>query len=367
MADAAAARDTPPADVRTQTALAGVDLAGRGLEIGPSYNPLVPKSSGYDVRVIDHAPREELIAKYRGYGLDEALIERIEEVDHLWSGGSLADVVDAPGTYDYVIASNFIEHTVDLIGFLNDCAAMLRPGGRLALVVPDLRWCFDHFKPPSTLGQIVDAHLRPTTFHPPGSLLDHTAYACTLDGQVAWWPGQTGTIGLQLPALEGAAQVIADGDRQDVYHDTHRWRFTPASFEFLLDDLRDLGYQPFVQVLGGESLGFEFFVTLEAGATPPAARDRLAQLLRVRDEVLIGCGGLTAAEADELRAERSALLGERADLRTELAETRASVSARVTQLEEELDALRASTSWRLTRPLRALRDVTGQVLARVGR
>jgi len=36
------------------------------LEIGPSFSPVAPKSAGWDVRSIDHLPRDALIAKYRG-------------------------------------------------------------------------------------------------------------------------------------------------------------------------------------------------------------------------------------------------------------------------------------------------------------
>jgi hypothetical protein len=34
--------------------MAHADLTGLGLEIGPSYNPLLPKSEGYRVRTADH-------------------------------------------------------------------------------------------------------------------------------------------------------------------------------------------------------------------------------------------------------------------------------------------------------------------------
>ena len=40
---------------RIEKALASVDLTGRGLEIGPSYNPLVTKASG--ARDRDSRPR----------------------------------------------------------------------------------------------------------------------------------------------------------------------------------------------------------------------------------------------------------------------------------------------------------------------
>ena len=161
---------------RKQKALAYVDLAGRGLEIGPSYHPLLPKSSGARVETVDHANRVELIEKYRGYGVPPGKIAAIENVDHIWVDGSLVDVVGERGAFDYILASHVIEHMVDFIGFLQDCEALLREGGALSLVVPDKRFCFDVFQPLTTVGMTVDAHRAGARVHPPGTVIDHFMY-----------------------------------------------------------------------------------------------------------------------------------------------------------------------------------------------
>lgn len=54
---------------RRAKAFSFVDLAGRGLEIGPSYDPLPPKSSGAPIETVDHASRGELIEKFTSYGV----------------------------------------------------------------------------------------------------------------------------------------------------------------------------------------------------------------------------------------------------------------------------------------------------------
>ena len=112
---------------RRQKALAHLDLEGRGLEIGPSYDPLVPKSSGVRVETVDHADRDVLVEKFRGLGVPEDKIGRIEEVDHVWSEGRLVDVVGEPDAFSYIVASHVVEHTIDLIG-LEDCSALLGKG-----------------------------------------------------------------------------------------------------------------------------------------------------------------------------------------------------------------------------------------------
>jgi hypothetical protein len=34
------------------------------IEIGPSFSPIIPKRSGFDVKIVDHADRHTLIEKY---------------------------------------------------------------------------------------------------------------------------------------------------------------------------------------------------------------------------------------------------------------------------------------------------------------
>jgi hypothetical protein len=85
-----------------------IDLSSIGLEIGPGYNFLVPKSSGRRIETVDHAPAAELREKYRNEV--NVNISRIEEVDYVSDGRPLAEIVNKPSHYDYIIASHVIEH-----------------------------------------------------------------------------------------------------------------------------------------------------------------------------------------------------------------------------------------------------------------
>jgi hypothetical protein len=51
-------------DDRVITLRAGIESTMRGLEYGPSYSPLFPKSEGWNVIIVDHASQADLIEKY---------------------------------------------------------------------------------------------------------------------------------------------------------------------------------------------------------------------------------------------------------------------------------------------------------------
>ena len=73
---------------REDNALYALNKNGVGLEIGPSHNPIAPKSRGFNVHILDHASAEELRTKYQGHGVN---LHNIEEVDFIWSGQSYPD------------------------------------------------------------------------------------------------------------------------------------------------------------------------------------------------------------------------------------------------------------------------------------
>jgi hypothetical protein len=327
---------------RTDKALHFIDLSGRGIEIGPSYSPLVPKASGARVETVDHADQLALVEKYQSYGLDAERLARIEPVDHLWHGGSLLDVISEQGVFDYIVASHFIEHTVDLVQFVNDCEVLLNASGRLALVVPDKRFCFDRFQPLSSIGDVIDAHHSPLAFHTAGTLLDHQAYACKRGESIGWSSSDTEPIALQFPHLEGAADVIERGLKQEDYQDIHRWKFTPGSFRLLIDDLRRLGYHDMGIVGSFDTDGFEFYVTLGNGVGG-VELERSQALLDIERELAAVATGPGAGGAHD---DGSAL------------------QLRVRALEESLLSMEASRSWRVTRPLRRLQALRRRLRSR---
>jgi hypothetical protein len=271
---------------RKKRVLATIDREGFGVEIGPSHDPIAPKRDGFKVHVIDHASREELLAKYATHvGL---ALDRIEEVDFVWRGQSYVELTGHPRHYSWIIASHVIEHTPDLIAFLADCDSILKDGGVLSLVIPDKRYCFDRFRPVTGLARVVDAHMSAQKIHTPGAVAEYLINAVGKPDQLAWDAGTVGEYRL-FHTAEQAQALMQDVLDHRAYHDIHNWCFVPHSFRLLLADLHALGLTPMREVSFEPTHGCEFYVTLGRHGSGPAL-SRL-DLLKAIDQELAEAAG----------------------------------------------------------------------------
>lgn len=236
-----------------------INIDGYGLEIGPSFGPLVRKSSGAKVEVVDYADADSLRNHYKG--TKSVDVTNIEEVDYVVERGSILETVGKSKYYDYIVASHVIEHTPDLLGFLKDCERLLREDGILLLAIPDKRHCFDVFQPLTSTGSILQAHLDGRTRPTPGTIFDDRAYNAVRNGEIGWPIGATGELRFYA-GLSEAKLSFATAQKTIVYTDVHSWRFVPSSFRLIINDLNEIGEISLREYRFFDSVGNEFYMTL---------------------------------------------------------------------------------------------------------
>jgi SAM-dependent methyltransferase len=264
---------------RRDRILADVEPGMRVIELGGGYAPIAPKSAGWNTCTVDHAPREELVAKYTGVpGVD---VSRIEEVDVVWTSGPLHDAVPRVlhGTFDACVGSHVLEHIPDPLGLLRSMEVLLAPRGVISLAIPDKRFCFDFFKPLSSVGELLEAHRAGATRHAARTAFDHKAYSISSGGEIAWGAGPMGER-VFLDSLEDAQAVLDETWKStdaDPYVDFHAWQFTPSSFELAILELGHLGEIEFAIRHAVPTEGCEFYVTLERRAASARTEEELQQ------------------------------------------------------------------------------------------
>ena len=220
------------------------------------------------------------------------VLDNIEDVDFIWSGQPYRELTSRANFYDWIIASHVVEHTPDLIGFLNECASVLKDDGVLALAVPDKRRCFDFFRPISGLGKVIDQHLSGPRTHSPGTLTEFLLNCSTQGGQIAWDKWQVGEFKMSY-TLEDAAQALQRARTSSTYEDAHNWVFTPHSFRLLMQDLYQLKMIELREVNFHATPGCEFYIFLSKNGTGPS-QSRL-ELLKVVEAELAERGDLSRA------------------------------------------------------------------------
>lgn len=235
-----------------------IDTSQNILEIGPSHSPIAPRKAGYRTTIIDACTTEELRRKYRAMDVDT---RRIESVDYVWRGQSLTELLKGKEPFDAIVASHVIEHIPDLLGFFDDCRALLKDEGRLLLAVPDQRRCFDLLRVPSTPGQILEAHFAGRKSHALAAVYDFHAAFCTANDLPSWFsdtfePSKLALANTPQAAYRAFRQALEYPDR---YFDVHGWTFTPASFLLIVKELEALDSMRLTLCEFAGSDGHEFY------------------------------------------------------------------------------------------------------------
>ncbi|MDQ8197553.1 hypothetical protein QEH56_05300 [Pelagicoccus enzymogenes] len=265
---------------RVDLLLRDLKLKGRGLEIGPSHNPVVSKASGLDVRILDNLDRDGLIERYREHHVK---LDSIESVDYVWNGERYVDLIGDEKCFDWIVASHVVEHTVDLIGFLKDCNSILKDDGVLSLAVPDKRYCFDRFRPISGLANVIDNHLYPRRNHSAGVAAEYFMNVVSRAGKIAWGRDDRGEFEF-IHTVDDALMHMELQKQEKGGVDLHAWCFVPSSFRLLIHDLKALGLMQLDELSFKNTNGGEFFVSLSrAGKGADLSREEL--LLSVDEEI----------------------------------------------------------------------------------
>jgi predicted SAM-dependent methyltransferase len=129
---------------------------GNGVEIGPGPVPQILPSDGRHVSYLEQMPAEEWNRLYNGGGKYPVRPE-------LWSNYIVGEASELPvpdNSLDFIFGSHVFEHLANPIGHLKRWHAKLKPGGKVAMVVPDLHGTKDSVHHRCSLESMVDEFNR---------------------------------------------------------------------------------------------------------------------------------------------------------------------------------------------------------------
>jgi SAM-dependent methyltransferase len=335
-----------------------------GIEIGALDRPVIAKRDG-EIIYVDHTDTASLRAKYKND--PNVDIAKIVDVDAVWGTQSLQQAIGLSCKVDYIVASHVIEYVPDLITWLEELRAVLKPGGEVRLAVPDRRFTFDYLRRETTLADILNAYIARTRIPLPIAILDFFLNVASV-GHIDAWEGSLNTSRpTPMHTVDQATTVARDSFENGNYHDVHCWVFTPRSFGHLFAEAAEANLIRFSCGAFRDTARYhiEFFVTLRICDNHAETVKSWRHMERLAAEQESGSSSALSlnAPASDLANSMAIIQSQFDRLETSaiehgalLAKLSEQYSARVGSLERKLDAVYDSTSWRLTGPLRAIVD-----------
>lgn len=222
-------------------------------ELSPFTAPVV---AGKNVSYADILDTKKLIARAEEIGLDPSLVVPVDFLIDTTGKLNLNEKFDA------IVSAHVLEQQVNLIRHLEGVYEALNDGGRYMLVLPDKRYCFDHFMSESTVAQVIEAHRKNISSHTLQSVIEHKALT-THNDAVRHWRGDHGDIEFELATRVDLAVSEFDG-ASGGYIDVHAWYFTPDSLASIIRVTFELGLHSFrvERIFSTVENDLEFFMIL---------------------------------------------------------------------------------------------------------
>ena len=196
------------------------------LEIGPFTKPVI---RGPRVKYFDVLDKHGLLERAEKIGFE---ISNIVDIDYVSPVGDLSIVPDL--SFDCLFSSHCIEHQPDLISHLKHASRILRDDGRYYMIIPDKRYCFDHFLEVSSPEKVVQAYEEKRIVHTATSVFEHHALTTHSDPIGHWSNWHDDPNAGDFPNRAAHAVKLVD-EAKGGYIDVHAWQFTPDSFRHIVD------------------------------------------------------------------------------------------------------------------------------------
>jgi hypothetical protein len=206
------------------------------LEIGPFDCPLLV---GKSVEYFDILNKDDLIKRAMSINRIHAL-NSIPNIDYVDENGNLKIIREK---FELVLSCHSIQHQIDFIQHLKDVSELLNANGYYVIILPDKRYCFDHFINESTIADVINSHTVKQTNHSIKSVIEHRALTCHNDS-LRHWNNDSGlqTIDTCKNSITDAINEYNNAINNNKYIDVHSLQFTPSSFKKIINLLNATNY-----------------------------------------------------------------------------------------------------------------------------
>jgi len=313
----------------------------RILEIGPLAWPNIQKQDGYNVFYADIRSTNEIKELYK----NDVNVpnDKIVDIDYVIIG-EYSEALKNVEKFDYIIATHVIEHVPQLISFFLDISNVMNPQGKLYLAIPDKRYCFDHFRAPTSFSECYDIYYRKINNFMPEQVLDQLLLH-TINDASYWWKNTNSFEHLVIDKkkIEDVQKYYIQA-LNGKYIDVHFSVFTPESFLVLIFQMLCFNLFPFkcVEFENTDLYDNEFNIVFELNKNI-LTESHIDNKIEKENIMNLLSNNLNN-EYDKLMIEQ---------LNNDLIKSKLTIE----QLNNDLRNIQLSRSWRITAPLRKVNSI----------
>ncbi len=145
-----------------------------------------------------------------------------------------------PEKFNCILSSHHIQHAPCVVRYLDNLGKLLTDDGSINIIIPDKRYCFDHFKNETSVYDVIQLYHENLQRPRLSDVLRMTAQS-THNNSEAHWQGGNHGIDRTEADLPGQYEKVLKEYNSGKYIDAHVSHFTPMSFLTTVNVLKDLG------------------------------------------------------------------------------------------------------------------------------
>lgn len=230
-----------------KTILNDVDKSKRFLEIGPLCSPLLNDVNSYFTCDIKNT--EEVKSRYHNDPTRD--IKKVISIDFVMEDSYEKTFENFP-LFDYVINSHVFEHIPNPIFFLQDISKILSEKGKLIMIMPDKRYCYDYYRECSSFAEMYNVWEKLNKYDIDGEekevlypqILDSFSQQCMLNNPKKFWKSKE-YLNIKIGDVKGALKNYNSFKSNEINFDRHFWCFSDFSFLKIIYNLTKYQLLPF--------------------------------------------------------------------------------------------------------------------------
>lgn len=303
-----------------------IKKSDRILEFGPLNRPTVKRSDYPNAYYADIRNSDDIKKLYTGNDYLESTgihvdLDTIVDIDYVIKG-TYKDSFKGVEKFDVIVLSHVIEHVPDVVNFFQEVTGLLKKDGKLVIIYPDARYCFDHFRNGTTFVDAYNTYVEKRMNY--SAVFDFVNNVVHENDPGYFWNDESQNDILPTTDFSKTLQAYKNAKNDELPDDIHFWPFADYQFVKFLYDLDRAGLSSFEigEFYETRENTQEFMAILRPKSNKAIDRKTYSGLLnklnpiskeikyRNQNTKLSNENALLAAEAQGLKLEYSRLLNE---------------------------------------------------------